>query len=138
MAAGDLMAYRVSLDTLRGIIDVRYWDCVPVEQRQAAFEQTSALLAEGAPRRILIDFSGARQTAEPLSRVSDFASRLAADEALRQCRIAFIGPASSRFNIALETLSSARGYAFRRFFDRDEGLAWLHERDRERVPRQAG
>ena len=60
MAAGDPMAYRVSLDTLRGIIDVRYWDCVPVEQRQAAFEQTSALLAEGAPRRILIDFSGAR------------------------------------------------------------------------------
>ena len=138
MAAGDPMAYRVSLDTLRGILDVRYWDCVPVEQRQAAFEQTSALLAEGAPRRILIDFSGARQTAEPLSRVSDFASRLAADEVLRQCRIAFIGPASSRFNIALETLSSARGYAFRRFFDREEGLAWLHERDRARVPRQAG
>ena len=132
------MAYRVTLDTLRGVIDVRYSDCVAVEQRQAACEETCALLEQGAPRRILIDFTKARQAAEPLSRVSDFASRLAADEALRQCRIAFIGPASSRFNIALETLSSARGYAFRRFFDREEGLAWLHERDRERVPPQAG
>lgn len=138
MGAGEPMTYRVALDTLRGLIDVRYWDCVAVEQRQMAFEETRELLARGAPRRILIDFSAACQPAEPLAKVSDFASRLAADEALRQCRIAFIGPASSRFNMALETLSSARGYAFRRFFDREEGLAWLHDREPAPVPHPAG
>ncbi|MFP7723385.1 hypothetical protein [Lysobacter sp. A3-1-A15] len=117
------------MDTLRGIIDVRYWDCVPVEQREAAFKETSALLGEGAPCRILIDFSNARQTAEPLARVSGFASRLAADEMLRQCRIAFVGPETSRFNMALETLAGARGYAFHRFFGRGDALEWLHGSD---------
>ena len=132
------MAYRVTLDTLRGVIDVRYSDCVAVEQRQAACEETCALLEQGAPRRILIDFTKARQAAEPLSKISGFASRLAGDNALRRCRIAFVGPEASSFNIALETLSSARGYAFQRFFSRADALAWLHEKDLASAPRQAG
>ncbi|OHE83528.1 MAG: hypothetical protein A2579_01695 [Lysobacterales bacterium RIFOXYD1_FULL_69_11] len=128
------MAYRVTLDTLRGNIDVRYWDCVAVEQREAACQETCELLEQGAPRRILIDFTQARQVAEPLSKISGFASKLAADDALRQCRIAFVGPETSSFNVALETLSSARGYAFQRFFCRADAQAWLHERDRAPAP----
>ena len=131
------MAYRIRVDTLRGVIDVHYRDCVAVAQREAACQETCVLLEQGAPRRILIDFTQARQAAEPLSRISGFASKLAADDALRQCRIAFVGPESSSFNIALETLSSARGYAFQRFFCRADALAWLHERDTQ-SPRQAG
>ena len=132
------MAYRIRVDTLRGVIDVRYSDCVSVEQREAARRETCALLAQGVPKRILIDFTQARQAAEPLSRISGFASTLAADDALRQCRIAFVGPETSSFNIALETLSSARGYAFQRFFGRADAVAWLHVREPAPAPRQAG
>ena len=119
------MAYEVTCNDPLQLVDVRYFDCVSVEQRGAAMDETLAILRDTGIRRIAIDYDRARLRDDPVATMSAFATRIATDAALRQCRIAFIGRAGHQFNITIETLSSARGYGARRFFDRDSALAWL-------------
>jgi hypothetical protein len=119
------MAYAVTRNDPLQLVDVRYFDCVSVEQRGAAMDETLAILRATGIRRIAIDYAQARLRDDPVATMSAFATRIATNAALRQCHIAFIGKAGHQFNITVETLSSARGYGARRFFDRDSALAWL-------------
>ena len=104
---------------------MRYFDCVSVEQRGAAMDQTLVILRDSGIRRIAIDYDQARLRDDPVAIMSAFATRIATSAELRQCHIAFIGRRGHQFNITIETLASARGYGARRFFDRDSALAWL-------------
>lgn len=119
------MAYTVTRDEQLQLIDVRYFDRVTIAQRSAAMDETLVILRETDLRRIAIDFDEARVGSDLFQDTNAFATRVATEPLLRQCRIAFIGAASNRFNAVLEPLSDARGYGFRRFFDRTSALAWL-------------
>jgi len=119
------MAYEVTRNDPLQLVDVRYFDCVSVEQRGAAMDETLAILRDTGIRRIAIDYDQARLRDDPVATMSAFATRIATNAQLRQCHIAFIGKAGHQFNITIETLSSARGYGARRFFDRGSALAWL-------------
>ena len=119
------MAFEVSQDHERGLILVRYFDRVPVAQRAAAMDRTRVILGATGLRRILIDFDDATAPAEPLQETNAFATRVATDALLRECRIAFVGAASNRFNATLELLADNRHYAFRRFHSRPPAIEWL-------------
>lgn len=119
------MGYTVTRNEPLQLIDVRYFDRVTIAQRAAAMDETLEILRETEIRRIAIDFDEARGGSDPFQDTNAFATRVATDALLRQCRIAFVGTATNRFNAVLETLSDARGYGFRRFFDRPSAIAWL-------------
>ena len=119
------MAYEVTCNDQLQLVDVRYFDCVSVEQRGAAMDETLAILRDTGIRRIAIDYDQARLRDDPVATMSAFATRIATNAELRRCHIAFIGRRGHQFNITIETLASARGYGARRFFDRDSALAWL-------------
>ena len=119
------MAYEVTQNDPLQLVDVRYFDCVSVEQRGAAMDETLVILQAAGFRRIAIDYDQARLRDDGVVTMSAFATRIATNAALRQCRIAYVGKRGHHFNVTIETLSSARGYGARRFFDRDSALAWL-------------
>jgi len=119
------MAYTVTRNDRLQMVDVLYFDGVSVLQRGAAMDETLAILAASDIRRIVIDYDQARLHGDPLAVISAFATRVATNAELRLCRIAFVGRRGHTFNLPLETLSSARGYGFQRFFDRDSAIAWL-------------
>jgi hypothetical protein len=119
------MGYAVTRNEPQQIIEVRYFDLVTVAERAAAMDETLVILGATSLRRIAIDFNDARAGIEAFQDTNAFATRVATNALLRQCRIAFVGAASNRFNVVLETLSDARGYGFRRFFDRPSAIAWL-------------
>ena len=119
------MGFEVNHDAARGIIDVRYFDRVKVADRSAAMDQTLMILGATGVRRIAIDFNAARAGDDVFQDANAFATRIATNAALRQCRIAFIGAQSNRFNVVVETLAEGRGYGFRRFFERQPAVDWL-------------
>ena len=119
------MSYEVTCNDPLQLVDVRYFDCVSVEQRAAAMDATLAILRATDIRCIAIDYDQARLRDDPVATMSAFATRIATSAELRECRIAFIGRAGHQFNLTIETLASARGYGARRFFDRDSAVAWL-------------
>jgi len=119
------MAYEVTRNDPLQLVDVRYHDCVSIEQRRAAMDETLLILRTYGYRRIAIDYDLARLRDDGVVAMSAFATHIATNAELRECRIAFIGRQGHQFNVTVETLSSARGYGARRFFDRDSALAWL-------------
>lgn len=119
------MAYEVTQNDQLRLVDVRYFDSVSTAQRGAAMDETLVILRATGIRRIAIDYDQAWLRDDPVTTMSAFATRIATNAELRQCRIAFIGKQGHQFNITVETLSSARGYGARRFFNRDSALAWL-------------
>ncbi|MFD0739835.1 hypothetical protein ACFQZQ_11130 [Lysobacter koreensis] len=119
------MAYEVKKDEQLEMVDVRYSDRVPVAERVLALDETLEILRATEIRRILIDYDRARLPDDPIPTQSGFATLIATNAELKRCRIAFVGRAGHTFNIAVENMSSARGYSFERFFDRDSALAWL-------------
>lgn len=119
------MAYEISRNDALLMVDVRYFGCVSVEQRGAAMEETLAILDATGIRRIVIDYELARLRDDPVTTMSTFATRIATNALLRECRIAFVGRPGHQFNITVETLAAARGYGARRFFERDSAIAWL-------------
>lgn len=119
------MGFTVTRNEPLELVDVRYFDRVTIAQRAAAMDETLVILRETAIRRIAIDFDEARAGSDPFQDTNAFATRIATHALLRQCRIAFVGAATNRFNAVLETLSDGRGYGFRRFYDRNEAIAWL-------------
>lgn len=119
------MAYEVTRNDALRLVEVRYFDCVSVEQRRAAMAETLAILRVTGIRRIAIDYDLARLRDDPVATLSAFATRIATNAELRECRIAFVGRRGHQFNVAVETLASARGFGARRFFDRDSAVAWL-------------
>lgn len=119
------MAYEVTCNDALQLVDVRYFDCVSVEQRGAAMDATLMILRATGIRRIAIDYDQARLRDDPVAIMSAFATRIATNAELRECRIAFIGRARHQFNLTVETLAGARGYGARRFFDRDSAVEWL-------------
>ena len=119
------MAYAVTRNDPLHLIDVHYFDSVSVQQRGAAMDETLAILRATSIRRIAIDYEQARLRDDPVVVMSAFATRIATNAELRCCQIAFIGRRGHQFNITIETLSAARGYGARRFFDRASALEWL-------------
>ncbi|MGH8076744.1 MAG: hypothetical protein ACREPE_05395 [Lysobacter sp.] len=119
------MAYVVTRNEDLQMIDVRYFDRVTVAERAAAMDETLVILRESALRRIAIDFNDARAGSDFFQDTNAFATRVATNALLRECRIAFVGAATNRFNAVLESLSDARGYSFQRFFDRAAAIVWL-------------
>lgn len=120
------MAYTVTRDDQLQLVNVRYFDRVTVAQRGAAMDETLVILGESDLRCIVIDFDEALTGSDLFQDTNAFATRVATEPMLRQCRIAFVGAATNRFNNVLEPLSDARGYGFKRFFDRPSAIAWLH------------
>ena len=119
------MAYEITRNDQLQLVDVRYFDGVSVEQRRAAMDETLAILRTTGIRRIAIDYDLARLHGDPVAVMSAFATRIATNVELRECRIAFVGKPGHQFNLTVETLAAARGYGARRFFDRDSAMAWL-------------
>lgn len=119
------MTFAVEPDAGHALVRVTYRGTVSIEQRSLAMDRTLALLEQTGYRRILIVFSQASLGGDGLPATNAFATRIATNAALRQCRIAFVGPASNRFNVAVENLSRARGYGFERFFEYQPALDWL-------------
>lgn len=119
------MTYAVHRNDPLQLVDVHYSDCVSVQQRGAAMDETLEILRASDIRRIAIDYDQARLYDDPVATMSAFATRIATNAELRECRIAFIGRAGHQFNFTVETLASARGYGARRFFDRASALDWL-------------
>ena len=119
------MAYEITCNDVLRLVDVRYFDRVSIEQRCAAMDETLAILRATGIHRIVIDYDLARLRDDPVQAMSAFATRIATNAELRQCRIAFVGKQGHQFNLTVETLASARGYGAQRFFDRSSALAWL-------------
>lgn len=119
------MTFAVELDADHALVRVTYRGTVSIEQRSSAMDRTLALLEQTGYRRILIGFEEALLGGDGLPATNAFATRVATNAALRQCRIAFVGPPSNRFNVAVENLARARGYGFERFFEYEPALAWL-------------
>lgn len=119
------MAYEVSTNHERQLIDVRYSGCVSIENRVTAMNETLGLLDRTGYRRILIDYNQAQTHMDSMASMSRFATLISSNAQLRQCRITFVGDRNQQFNAVIETLADARHYPFRRFYDRESAIAWL-------------
>jgi len=119
------MAYEVETNPYLGLVVCTMWGVVWVEERHAALDATLAQITPGKPYRVLVDMIGASCANDSLEASGVFAQRLASERKLRDCRIAYLYPPTTRINHAVEKLAEARAFRFRRFSALSDALDWL-------------
>jgi hypothetical protein len=126
------MPHSIEVSPYMGLAAVTLWGEVTVEERARALDDTLGRL-QGAPYGILLDFQRARAVADTFDSCNNFARRLASEERLRDCRVAYVYSQSGNINPVVEKLAQARRFRFRRFAAASTAIDWLLSPRRQRL-----
>jgi hypothetical protein len=126
------MPHSIEVSPYMGLAAVTLWGDVTVEERARALDDTLGRL-HGAPYGILLDFQRARATADSFEASNNFARRLAGEERLRDCRVAYVYAQAGSVNPVVEKLAQARRFRFRRFAAASSAIDWLLTPRRQRL-----
>jgi len=135
------MSHEVEANPYLGLVTCTLWGEVWLEERAKVLDEVLTHFAQaratGRPHRILIDMIGAHCANEPVEASTAFAERLANEDRLRGCRIAYLYPPGARINQDVEQHAQARAFRFRRFATTTEALDWLLADERVSRPANA-
>lgn len=118
------MPHSIDVNSYMGLAAITLWGDVTVEERAQALDDTLGRL-QGASYGILLDFQRARAAADTFESCNNFARRLAGEERLRECRVAYVYSQSDNVNPVVEKLAQARRFRFRRFAVASTAIDWL-------------
>lgn len=117
--------HSIDVDRTAEFVTVHFSGLVAVAERGRALEEVVVVLADTGYQRVLVDFWDADFAVDDFASSNAFASRLAFDETLRRCRIAYLIKPGARANPIVEALADARGFSCRRFDGRRRVMHWL-------------
>lgn len=119
------MSHVVEVNHYLGLVVVTFRGAVSIEDRSLALDEALVHLDGERCHRLLIDFLGARATADSFKASNDHARRLSSEPKLRSCRIGYVHPQAPTVNHVVEAIAEARGFRFRKFNRVADALDWL-------------
>jgi hypothetical protein len=116
--------HAIETDPRAGLVATTFYGELHVDERCAALDRAVDLLRSTGVSRLLIDLSLARIAPDGLGAANRLANRLARDEILEACRVAYVERPMQQ-DPAVQVLATAKGFDAARFCSREQALAWL-------------
>jgi hypothetical protein len=116
--------HAIETDPRAGLVATTFYGELHVDERCAALDRAVDLLRRTGVSRLLIDLSLARIAPDGLGAANRLANRLARDEILEACRVAYVERPMQQ-DPAVQVLATAKGFDAARFCSREQALAWL-------------
>ena len=116
--------HAIETDPHAGLVATTFYGDLHVDERCAALDKVVDVVRHTGLSRVLVDLSLARIAPDGLGAANRLANRLARDEVLEACRIAYVGRPTQQ-DPAVEVLAAAKGFEAGRFPSREQALAWL-------------
>ena len=118
--------HAIETDPRAGHVATTFYGELHVDERCDVLDQVVELVRRTGLTRLLIDLSLARIAADGLGAANRLANRLARDEVLESCRIAYV-ERPMQHDPAVQVLASAKGFDAERFRSREQAVSWLLE-----------
>lgn len=120
--------HAIETDPHYGLVATTFYGDLHVDERCAVLDKVVDVVRHTGLSRVLVDLSLARIAPDGLGAANRLANRLARDDILESCRIAYVGR-PMQHDPAVQVLATAKGFESERFPSRGEALAWLLESD---------
>jgi hypothetical protein len=118
--------HAIETDPDVGLVATTFYGDLHVDERCAALDKAVEILRSTGMSSLLIDLSLARIAPDGLTAANRLANRLARDDVLEGCRIAYVARPLQQ-DPAVQVLATAKGFAASHFPSREQALAWLTE-----------
>lgn len=122
--------HAIETDPNVGLVATTFYGDLHVDERCAALDKAIEILRNTGMSSLLIDLSLARIAPDGLTAANRLANRLARDDVLDGCRIAYV-ERPLQHDPAVQVLASAKGFAACHFPTREQAMAWLLEQPQE-------
>lgn len=116
--------HAVETDPRAGLVATTFYGELHVDERCAAMDKAVDLIRRTGVNRLLIDLSLARIAPDGLGAANRLANRLARDEVLDACRVAYVERPMQQ-DPAVQILATAKGFDSKHFSSREQAVAWL-------------
>ena len=118
--------HAIETDTDAGLVATTFYGDLHVDERCAAMDKAVAILRNTGISSLLVDLSLARIAPDGLGAANRLANRLARDEVLESCRVAYVERPLQQ-DPAVQVLATAKGFAASHFASREQAISWLLE-----------
>lgn len=122
--------HAIETDPDAGLVATTFYGDLHVDERCAALDEAVAILRNTGISSLLIDLSLARIAPDGLGAANRLANRLARDQVLESCRVAYVERPMQQ-DPAVQVLAPAKGFAAGHFASREQAMAWLLDQPRE-------
>lgn len=122
--------HAIEMDPVAGLVATTFYGELHVDERCAALDQAVDLIRRTGVTRLLIDLSLARIAPDGLGAANRLANRLARDEVLDACRIAYVERPMQQ-DPAVQLLATAKGFDSKHFASREQAVTWLLDEIRQ-------
>jgi hypothetical protein len=126
--AREPLNYTIDFDPARNIVSVTYSGRVSLEQRKRAVRQVCDAYAQLSPLKILVDVI-ALEMDLPVEEQMQFGEYLAANEGLRNARVAVLHKSGHNPNVVIDSCAFNKGYLLAEFNRRQNAESWLTKLD---------
>jgi hypothetical protein len=117
--------HAISTNECDGVITSTFTGDVRIEERCEAIDQVVDAAQTHHLTKLLLDFSNARLYSESTDSWRRLADRLAHNEVLARCQIAYVTPRFRHFDLAIDVLARGKGFIAEKFDSREAALRWL-------------
>ena len=119
--------HAIEIDSEAGLVATTFYGELHVAERCAALAKAVDILRHTGMSSLLIDLSLARIAPDGLAAANRLANRLARNDVLESCRIAYVARPMQQ-DPAVQVLATAKGFEAGHFPSREQALAWLSGR----------
>ena len=116
--------HAIEIDSEAGLVATTFYGELHVAERCAALAKAVDILRHTGMSSLLIDLSLARIAPDGLAATNRLANRLARNDVLASCRIAYVERPMQQ-DPAVQVLATAKGFQAGHFPSREQAMAWL-------------
>jgi len=116
--------HAIETDPQAGLVATTFYGELHVDERCAALDKAVDIIRHTGMSSLLIDLSLARIAPDGLAAANRLANRLARDDVLDACRIAYVAR-PMQHDPAVQVLATAKGFEAGHFPSREQAMAWL-------------
>jgi hypothetical protein len=116
--------HAIETDPKAGLVATTFYGELHVDERCVALDKAVDIIRHTGMCSLLIDLSLARIAPDGLTAANRLANRLARDDVLEACRIAYVAR-PMQDDPAVQVLANAKGFEAGRFRSREQAMAWL-------------
>lgn len=117
--------HAISTNECDGVVTSTFSGDVRIEERCEAIDQVVDVARTQQLTKLLLDFSHARLHAESMEAWWRLTDRLAHNDVLARCQIAYVVPRWRHFDLAIDVLARGKGFIAEKFDSREAALRWL-------------
>jgi hypothetical protein len=117
--------HAISTNECNGVLTSTFSGDVRIEERCDAIDEVVDVARSNHLTKLLFDFSDARLYSESMDSWRLLANRLAHNEVLARCQIAYVVPRWRHFDLAIDVLARGKGFIAEKFDSREAALRWL-------------